>query len=297
MKSRLLSCRLEAVFAFAIVVGVYLYPIGLGWAGICDMPPEYSMFPPNCCEIDSDCDIPGIWQGTCAPAAIGYCNTFAWDWLVGIYYWVCASDGECPGAGSLGQPWCLTEGQCYNANGQPTGRKCVVGADPSIYMCAVGGGMNWGYVICDDYHPCEECCAMGWCGSWSSAFCDDDEFEQCLPCTCIDSDNDGYGTSPVSPSCDHSEPDCDDTNPAVHPGAVEECGAATCSDGLDNDCNGLADSEDPACKQWCAKQAQGATVGAIGIAGHHTIPGALALLTFPVIAILMWKLLARKKLV
>ena len=42
-----------------------------------------------------------------------------------------------------------------------------------------------------------------------------------------DADGDGY--SPATG-------DCDDTNPAVHPGAAEICG-----DGLDNDCDGVAD--------------------------------------------------------
>ncbi|MGE0868497.1 MAG: putative metal-binding motif-containing protein, partial [Kofleriaceae bacterium] len=42
-------------------------------------------------------------------------------------------------------------------------------------------------------------------------------------------DGDGDGVSPMAG-------DCDDTNLAVHPGATEVCG-----DGLDNDCDGVAD--------------------------------------------------------
>lgn len=46
--------------------------------------------------------------------------------------------------------------------------------------------------------------------------------------------------------------DCEDANSAVNPGAFESCTmAGTCEDGLDNDCNGLADSQDPACRSWC----------------------------------------------
>ncbi len=37
--------------------------------------------------------------------------------------------------------------------------------------------------------------------------------------------------------------DCDDNNPRVHPGAVELC------DGLDNDCNGIADDMTPPCNK------------------------------------------------
>ena len=43
------------------------------------------------------------------------------------------------------------------------------------------------------------------------------------------SDADGDGFSPATG-------DCDDTNAAIHPGAIEICG-----DGLDNDCDGVAD--------------------------------------------------------
>lgn len=46
-----------------------------------------------------------------------------------------------------------------------------------------------------------------------------------------DRDQDGY----------HSDEDCNDNNPAVHPGAVELC------DGLDNDCNGIIDDATPPC--------------------------------------------------
>jgi len=52
--------------------------------------------------------------------------------------------------------------------------------------------------------------------------------------SCTDADNDG--------SCVETG-DCDDANPSVHPGAAE-----LCDDGVDNDCNGLVDSADPACQ-------------------------------------------------
>ncbi len=57
-----------------------------------------------------------------------------------------------------------------------------------------------------------------------------------------DADEDGYGDS--RSTTDACEPpmgfvadasDCDDTNPVVHPGAVEQC------NGLDDDCNGMID--------------------------------------------------------
>jgi N-acetylneuraminic acid mutarotase len=57
-----------------------------------------------------------------------------------------------------------------------------------------------------------------------------------------DSDGDGYGSSSVSQFACSQPPgyvsmpgDCDDSNPAVHPGAPDIC------DGIDNDCNGVVD--------------------------------------------------------
>jgi hypothetical protein len=51
---------------------------------------------------------------------------------------------------------------------------------------------------------------------------------ECQP-PCTDDDADGVT------SCDEPEPDCDDTDAAVFPGAAEVC------DGADNDCNGVSD--------------------------------------------------------
>lgn len=61
-----------------------------------------------------------------------------------------------------------------------------------------------------------------------------------------DADGDGYGNAGVSLlSCTQpsgyvsDNTDCDDGNNAVHPGATETC------NGIDDDCNGLADNDDP----------------------------------------------------
>jgi len=66
---------------------------------------------------------------------------------------------------------------------------------------------------------------------------------EALPCR--DADGDGYGV-PGSPVCSFPEPDCDDTNPAVNPGATE-----VCDDDVDNDCDGQIDDADPDCAPDC----------------------------------------------
>jgi hypothetical protein len=65
---------------------------------------------------------------------------------------------------------------------------------------------------------------------------------------CTDLDGDGYG-NPASTHCRHSQLDCDDSVLAganVNPGA-NEAGFALCTDGIDNDCDGLRDAQDPGC--------------------------------------------------
>ena len=57
---------------------------------------------------------------------------------------------------------------------------------------------------------------------------------------CIDNDNDGYG-NPGDSSCKNGLAiDCNDNNAAINPGAAENC-----TDGIDNNCNGLVDTQDP----------------------------------------------------
>jgi len=69
-----------------------------------------------------------------------------------------------------------------------------------------------------------------------------------LEVICRDLDGDDYG-NPASPVCPFTQEDCDDSDPNVNPGKTEgPIGSGTCIDGLDNNCNGLTDSEDPGCQ-------------------------------------------------
>jgi heparanase 1 len=67
--------------------------------------------------------------------------------------------------------------------------------------------------------------------------------------SCPDADGDGYG-DPASGLCPHPERDCHDGDPAVNPGATEgPYGDPTCSDALDNNCDGRADGDDAECEE------------------------------------------------
>lgn len=80
-----------------------------------------------------------------------------------------------------------------------------------------------------DQATCEADCLCGWSTKKGGACKDDDT---CSPGGCTDGDSDGYG-DPASPDCTYPELDCDDTDPAVNPGATEEC-----ENGKDDDCVG-----------------------------------------------------------
>ncbi len=108
---------------------------------------------------------------------------------------------------------------------------------------------------CDDGNPCtNDDCINSHCSySSNTAPCDDADpctmNDTCFDGSCVggpptDGDSDGY----VIDSCPGGN-DCVDSNPNVNPGATEgPLGDPTCSDTLDNDCDGLTDAaQDPGC--------------------------------------------------
>jgi Putative metal-binding motif/Right handed beta helix region len=109
-------------------------------------------------------------------------------------------------------------------------------------------------------------CGDGICeGGESCASCEAD----CGVCVgCVDGDGDGYG-DPGSTQCDHPETDCDDGDGDVHPGATE-----VCADGVDNNCDGMTDGQDPVCDDTADDGGGGCGCGANP--GATTNPGVTA---------------------
>jgi hypothetical protein len=105
---------------------------------------------------------------------------------------------------------------------------------------------------CDDGNPCtDDDCVSSHCTNTNNTLpCDDAD-----PCTTVDTCSGGLcvGGGPLpdvdtdgfyDAACTGGD-DCDDSNPNVNPGETEgPLGDSTCTDTLDNDCDGAADAAD-----------------------------------------------------
>jgi len=144
--------------------------------------------------------------------------------VVVTLYWVChpteelpgnALDDDCDGITDE----CSLQGECDDGN------PCTVGVCGDDGICRYSDLDGQG---CDDGDSCTQgdMCRQGRCVG-----------------TLRDDDNDGH----VAIECGGD--DCDDSRSEVHPDDSGEGlpGSLTCGDGLDNDCDGVSDSEDVDC--------------------------------------------------
>jgi hypothetical protein len=124
-----------------------------------------------------------------------------------------------------------TQPQPEDDAGTPEDAGTDTGPDPCAGGCTTGltrcDGSNVQYCVADPDRP--------GCGIWEAPAPCASPQQTCIvnkcdfPNSCLDNDNDSYG-----PGC-QAGPDCDDTNPNVHPRMTEVC------DGVDNDCDGQTD--------------------------------------------------------
>jgi len=103
-------------------------------------------------------------------------------------------------------------------------------------------------------NPCtnDDCVGVLCQYTYNTIPCDDGNLctmnDTCSLGICTGAGLDGDGDNYVSDACPGGD-DCLDSNPSVNPGAQEgPPGDPTCTDGLDNDCDGLTDETgDPDC--------------------------------------------------
>jgi len=132
-----------------------------------------------------------------------------------------------------------TDGFDNNCNGlidaqDPAAVGCLVCTDRDGDSYAVEGG-DCGPVDCNDRNAAVNPGAADICSDNIDNNCNGIVDENCAP-NCTDNDGDTYALE--GGAC--GPVDCDDTDATVHPGSVESC-----TDGIDNNCNGLVDALDP----------------------------------------------------
>jgi hypothetical protein len=88
--------------------------------------------------------------------------------------------------------------------------------------------------------------------------------------------------------------DCNDADPDMSPGIIENLGAGNCGDGKDNDCDGHVDSADCDCSYTGCANAEASTFGSSSLTGSGAF-NEFILLLIPVGAVILLKTLRRKR--
>jgi hypothetical protein len=213
-------CR--RVFETAHVSNVYLAPL------LPELDVDGDTFPEDAMAFCASVAERGPCEESCLAAsyrAMEDCNP-ADDYEVNGEGGTC---GESP-ASTGWNPFVVdTCGDCHDTD-------CFAGDRP----CSDGDGDGYAAnVDCDDQNPAIHPDAEEICGNGIDENCGID-IEGCEADPPCDDDSDGY-LRRVSDSCGS---DCDDSDPAIHPGAPEGAGAAPgqpaagCDDEVDNNCNG-----------------------------------------------------------
>ena len=229
---------------------------------------------------DSDCSVPCCGDGTCNPVELCSCPADCTPSAGEIPGSTCLDgiDNDCDGLSDCNDPDCATESpacSCGNFVCDPGETQCNCAIDcggvPGPEVCNDGVDNN-----CDGAIDCLDaaCTCTTFCGGvCGDAVCFTSEICTC-PTDCgppVTSES-GLCTDGLDNDCDSfvdcGDPDCF-SDPACAgggcgdgictsaemcwcavdcgPPAASESWPSTCTDGLDNDCNGVADCNDPGC--------------------------------------------------
>jgi hypothetical protein len=114
------------------------------------------------------------------------------------------------------------------------GTTCIGYNGPSTEICTDGKDNNCnGYPVAGSTNDCSDSgCDGQVCATGKICIAGTCTFPQ----TCTDNDHDGYGNPGNAKCANGPQTDCNDNNPAIHPGATETC------NGADDNCDGSIDN-------------------------------------------------------
>ncbi len=197
----------------------------------------------NTCTNPDTCDASGNCLANDAPATV-VCRAALNDCDVAEN---CDGSGNCPNDGfePSGTPCgSSVDGPCTDPDSCDGAGTCLPNNEPTTTECRASTD------VCD---PAEHCDGVGACPVNSflpdNSACDDQD-----PCSTLDTCNSGVCQSGATNKDSDSDnyfddqcpggTDCDDGNPNINPGINEApFGSAVCNDNIDNDCDGLIDTD------------------------------------------------------
>jgi hypothetical protein len=203
------------------------------WSGVCECAGEQCLTRKCAAAACGPCEYTPTGSG--CTAGLGTTSPLddpqQCDGVQSCYAGACRTDlgGGCTSGATCGSGICA----CGDPGCTADSKKCAaVACAPCAYTSngqSCDGALTAG-TPCDDGNACSslDTCSGGGCVAGA-----------------VNKDTDG--DTHIDANCAGGT-DCLDSNVAVHPGASEGPGGApSCSDGLDNDCDGDADGLDPAC--------------------------------------------------